>query len=940
MGKSKIVFNTLILLIILLICNAAWGQQCVTKSGTAIVAAPRPKAQQQAPKSFVHPWPDPTAGTYIVVTRPDLLAPLQPLLQWKRQQGFRVETMVMTTNDRDSVSARLQHRYNSSTAMRPAQRYVLIVGDIDRIQGCLGRHTPSGLNVHNTDLYYGEYTGDYLPEALVGRLSVSDSTELTQVVSKIVGYEQGLWSSAHRALLVAGSESRDLAPVTTNGQVNFLAQLLAAAYPDMDTLCYRNPESGSLLPEIIAEINQANSLVNYTAHCITNGWNGPVVNQATIDTLDHDEPTIWVNNCCLSNAFNRNCFGEELLRRPNGGGAGVIGATNESLWLEDYYWAVGAKYPASLRPPQATPGSGAFEQAASGSPTHEWEMTLGGMNYNGCMAVTQAGSAFDAFYWEIYCLLGDPSMIPYWGSTTQLELTLPDTLWAGTTEIAVTGNLPQARVTATSDTILLGTACLNEEGTATLVLNTLPTVGHITITATAANAIFAQKEVAVVSPSHGQLALKSVAINGNTLGVTVSNVGQQSATGHSLSITQDSADCHLGATLPHPLAANITCLADGCDTLIFFGLDGYRQGRLPILKGSIIFANGSAQSTRQPFALDLDVNQCQLEGLRIARPDGAAVTKIYGNRDYLFSPTFSTLPDETALTINGEPLNSTEVNGEVFFAYHTPEDVQHLHLDIEVSHQGFVRHFYRWLLPYQATEDFESGTTRSFPWKATNLYPWTIDSTLAHEGRYSLRSAQDAHHSMRSAVTINVDALADDSVSFYYHVSSELHDWLLFYVDGRKRGYWSGNTGWQYYSYPLPAGRHELTWYYEKDASGSEGDDCAHIDDVRLPLSAWSEAYGRVVAEEEPLVGIETIVPTHFAISPNPSNGRVTLTTDSKPYDRVVEVYDGMGRKVDEIKIAQFAVSTQYSTHHLRFGIFTLVLRDKQNTNGKLIIKN
>jgi len=62
-------------------------------------------------------------------------------------------------------------------------------------------------------------------------------------------------------------------------------------------------------------------------------------------------------------------------------------------------------------------------------------------------------------------------------------------------------------------------------------------------------------------------------------------------------------------------------------------------------------------------------------------------------------------------------------------------------------------------------------------------------------------------------------------------------DFLRFYVDGVPVASWSGttNTGWQLYTYTLPAGAHTLKWAYEKDASASLGQDAAWIDAVTLP---------------------------------------------------------------------------------------------------------
>jgi len=168
-------------------------------------------------------------------------------------------------------------------------------------------------------------------------------------------------------------------------------------------------------------------------------------------------------------------------------------------------------------------------------------------------------------------------------------------------------------------------------------------------------------------------------------------------------------------------------------------------------------------------------------------------------------------------------------------------------------------------------------------------------------------------------------------------VSSEGSDWLYFFVDGRRRGYWSGNSGWQRYARLLPAGRHTLQWIYQKDASGSERDDCAHIDDIRLPLAVWSAPYGHGVKDSVGVgFGDGFDNGDDFDIWPNPAIERVTMTHGTRPYERLLTVYDTYGRVVDEIKIEDNCGTTQYLTHHLRFGIYTLVLHNKE---GRLVRK-
>lgn len=74
-------------------------------------------------------------------------------------------------------------------------------------------------------------------------------------------------------------------------------------------------------------------------------------------------------------------------------------------------------------------------------------------------------------------------------------------------------------------------------------------------------------------------------------------------------------------------------------------------------------------------------------------------------------------------------------------------------------------------------------------------------------------------------------------VSFALKTSSQAGaDYLRFYIDGEKKGEWSGiQTTWTTVSYPLAAGTHTLRWSYEKNASLIGGSDAAWIDSLTLP---------------------------------------------------------------------------------------------------------
>ena len=261
---------------------------------------------------------------YMVVSVDSFRTALQPFLRWKRQQGYAVEALYAPAWQRDTLRARLQARYDASTALHPAPAYLLLAGDAAQIPACQGTASISSLGQHATDLYYSEYTGDKLPDVLTGRFSAENTRQLDAIVQKTLAYEQlALADTAYlrRALLVAGKEERDGVDTLTNGQVNYLREALHEAAA-ADTHCFHNPASAQQHDAILAAWRQGAGTVNYTAHCLAEGWFQPQMNSSDIDALPADgRYSFVVNNCCHSNDFKRLLW-RALLRKAAGGAVG------------------------------------------------------------------------------------------------------------------------------------------------------------------------------------------------------------------------------------------------------------------------------------------------------------------------------------------------------------------------------------------------------------------------------------------------------------------------------------------------------------------------------------------------------------------------------------------------------------------------------------------
>ena len=783
----------------------------------------------------------------MIVTRPQFGETLQPFVAWKRQEGYDVDVIFADTNKRDVVKALVDARWDDAQGRQP--HHLLLVGDVAQIQSFLGTTRPAGLNGHATDLYYAEHTGDYLPDAFVGRWPVNDTSELRAVVEKTLRYEQCKdldTAQLGRAILVAGKETGSPAPVTTNGQVNYVKGLVANLQTAVDTSCYYNPSSDSLRDDILNDIARGAGFLNYTAHCSTGGWTRPAVGFVAIDTLGCSQPMLYVNNCCQSNAFDGTCFGERLLRTPTGGAIGVIGATNSTLWDEDYYWAVGPKYPFSLTPDYDSLHPGAFDMWLGGDVA-----TQGALLVSGNMAVTAFGSPYDKFYWEIYCLLGDPSLRPYLGTPHHINLSAPDSVDVGECSVRVSGT-NGATVTAVQGDRLLGTVVLDDHRSSELRFRQPADTLPIVFTATMAQGVPVTDTAYTRTPQGRAVTFRDVSVVDTAVLFSLANIGTDTVfnlttvvlcddTAQAVFTTQAARVDTLapGAVMPVHLGIHLlTWNTSWSGTLEAYGPADDNVTCRPLHVGGLL---GDMPPSLHFTLLDTDSNLWPH-----ISPDADYMLLTIADRQCdSLGVSLTSMPTGTGLPIASLPCST----------FTTPDTVSHLHIEAIVTRGNYIRGYSYWIVAGSRTDSFEEGL-ESHPWDTTSLRPWQIDTTVSHSGRASVRSASIGN---RQTSDLAIDILLDthDSIAFWARTSSEQnYDKLIFSIDGVKQMDLSGNAGWRRCSYALSSGSHRLLWRYTKDDSGNNGSDCAWIDDVEMPLALWDAPYGWFGSIET--VGIDT----------------------------------------------------------------------------------
>jgi len=441
---------------------------------------------------------------YVIVSDRMFEAQLQPFIEWKTKKGFTVVTaytdVIGTTNT--AVKAYLQGLYNAATPGDPAPSFVLFVGDAQQIP-------PFDEGEHISDLRLCEFTGDYFPEIYYGRFSAQNTTQLQPQIDKTLEYEQYLMpdpSYLGEVTMVSGVDASH-APTYGNGQINYGTTLYFNAAHGITPNVWLYPaSSGSVEAAIIQTFNDGVSLANYTAHCGHDGWSDPSISSSDVSALTNNHKWLLeIGNCCLSNTYGADystpCFGETWLQAPNKGGIGAIGGSNSTYWDEDYWWGVGNGPIIGSGPTYEQTGLGAYDGLFHdhGEATSDYYVANDAIIYCGNLAVTEAGSSLTEYYWEIYCLMGDPSLMTYLGVPSVNSVSYPATQILSEPSITVSA-VPGSYVGISMNGVLHGQAQIGLTGTETISLTPFASPGLADIVITAQNRQPVIATIQVITP--------------------------------------------------------------------------------------------------------------------------------------------------------------------------------------------------------------------------------------------------------------------------------------------------------------------------------------------------------------------------------------------------------------------------------------------------------
>ena len=408
-------------------------------------------------------------------------ATFQNWVKWKKQQG--IYTTVYTTNTTGNTASAIKNfirnQYNTD-----APTFVVVVGDTGNVTYSLNSSTTSKV----TDLYYSSTSdSDLYPEMFYSRMPVSSTTELQNLLNKIMMYEQYTMpdpSYLNKTLLIAGWDSywtgyvgRPTIQYANNYYFNSSNGITPYVYittASGQTTCYNY-------------INQV-GFVNYTAHGDNTMWADTQYTTSHVNSMTNNGKYFWaMGNCCLAAnwGYSGTCFAEAMLRAANKGAFGYIGSCPETYWYEDYFFGVGATTKFNTAPTQAQTKTGCYDAMFDDTGFN----TLNAVPFIGNIAVaySHAGnyqsSTSDKYYWEAYHCLGDGSVMPYHKVPSANNVSHANVLPLGVTSFSVSADAG-SYVSITVNDEIIGVAQVPSNGSINVPITAQTTPGNAMIVVT------------------------------------------------------------------------------------------------------------------------------------------------------------------------------------------------------------------------------------------------------------------------------------------------------------------------------------------------------------------------------------------------------------------------------------------------------------------------
>ncbi len=337
---------------------------------------------------------DTPPAPYLIIGHEDFVTTgMDDFVTWKESLGFDV-TMVDLSVAGTSYAAIEAYILDAIENWADPPQYVLLVGDTPYLPG--NAATAYG---GVTDLYYVTLPdGGYLPDAFIGRFSVTSVGQAVLMADRVIDYEQNVSGSTpwvQNTCWIASNDNWGVSEGTHNYCIESYLDPLNYTYDKVYPHTYSSNAS-----DAITSINGGISMLTFSGHGSQTSWGDMSFGSSDFAQLTNATmlPGVFSHSCVTGNYAYGTAWCETWTRTPGKGGLWFFGSVPSSYWDEDD-----------------------IQERAE----YEWFLGNGihwakGFCNGGLLAVFNyySGGGLSKYYYEGYNLMGDPSVqMAVWGGT-------------------------------------------------------------------------------------------------------------------------------------------------------------------------------------------------------------------------------------------------------------------------------------------------------------------------------------------------------------------------------------------------------------------------------------------------------------------------------------------------------------------------------------------
>ncbi len=827
-------------------------------------------------------------------------------------------------------------------------------------------------NSDNDNLWGEPDEDDLLPEVAVGRLPFETTTELQNMLHKVLSYQISPVVGELNRPLLAGEYLYDN-PETWGADY---LRLLIGHHEDngyttdgiprttpYDSLFDQNSSwSGQ---DIINAINQGHPFVHHVGHSNSDYmmklYSSDITdaNFSNVDGTTHNYTLVYSHGCICGAFDNDDCIAEQSLKISKFAVAELVNSR--------YGW---------------------FDEGTTEGPSehlhreyvdalyHDKAYQVGMAELYSKIATAPWVNQENEFEpgaqrWCFYDhnALGDPAMNIWTDNPYDITVNYPSEFVIGydANQVDISCDQPvYATCAVVQNGVLVGRGYTNGNNTAEVEIWTNATPGQATLYVSGYNILTQQYTVNIGNAQNALISVSNIAIEDNdnqeinynetiSFVFTLHNIGSQQATNVSITASKPTNNNNY----------QIISSTENVGT-IDANQEVETQGNIRIKvkyptdyqKDTIVFNIHSDQNDiTKTYIFRYHTPHFKLQNISITETNGngngylepgeqGQITFTIENDGHGIASagTFTLNVENTGINIDNTNVSTEPIaSGETFSqtCNITVSDdynqTQPLNLTARLQTNGYYINITAEIPIGPISEDYETGDFTKFDWQSSGDSPWVIDQSTVHTGDYSAKSG-DITDNQHSDMYLTLNILTDGQISFYRKVSSESGwDYLKFYIDGTKIDEWSGEQDWQQETYNVSAGEHTFKWTYVKDGSVSDGQDCGWIDDITFPPIGISN----VENGTDTTAYVNTLQRFATKIYPNPCTDYITFEFEAKQSDNVViSIYDLQGHAVlKQVKSAYKGENViMLPVNELQAGIYIWqIIIDGKFANGKFI---